>query len=34
MIKVESLKEYQRILCKEDFEVLANKIFMITEYLV
>lgn len=34
MIKVESLKEYQKILSKEDFEVLANKIFMITEYLV
>ncbi|HCY44571.1 MAG TPA: hypothetical protein DHU33_04010 [Firmicutes bacterium] len=34
MIKVESLKEYQRILSKEDFEVLANKIFMITESLV
>lgn len=34
MIKVESLKEYQRILSKEDFEILANKIFMITESLV
>ncbi|MGN1374429.1 MAG: GNAT family N-acetyltransferase [Bacilli bacterium] len=34
MIKVESLKEYKRILSKEDFEVLANKIFMITKYLV
>ena len=34
MVKVESLKEYQRILSKKDFEVLANKIFMITESLV
>ncbi len=34
MIKVESLKEYKKILSKEDFEVLANKIFMITKYLV
>ena len=32
MIKVESLKEYKRILSKEDFEVLGNKIFMITKF--